>query len=119
MFKKKKVMSSKIIKILYLQIKESLHKHQNKQIYNAFNLHIYNIKLHTLSLYQKYSNYFKILQQTKFNISSSIEKLKHYSRISAIMASFASLDNSANLVGKGLNLLTFRRGVLQVGIGHL
>lgn len=34
-------------------------------------------------------------------------------------ASLVSLDNSANFPGNGLNLLTFRRAVLQDGIGHL
>lgn len=36
-----------------------------------------------------------------------------------MIASLASLDNSANFPGKGLKRLTLRLGVLQVGIGHL
>lgn len=46
------------------------------------------------------------------------KKLKSL-RKSPKIASLASLDNSANFPGNGLNLFTFRRAVLQDGIGHL
>lgn len=46
------------------------------------------------------------------------KKLKSL-RKSPKIASLLSLDNSANFPGNGLNLLTFRRAVLQDGIGHL
>lgn len=62
----------------------------------------------------------KELQIDKLHINYIFldKKLKSL-RKSPKIASLASLDNSANFPGNGLNLFTFRRAVLQDGIGHL